>query len=66
MLARSVVQIIGSLAIMFWVSWKLTLVLLSVVPPVAIGAVWYGKRVSHTGEEESTSDDSQIKLQPIV
>ena len=40
MLARYIVQIVGSLAVMFGLSWKLTLVLLSVVPPVAIGAVW--------------------------
>lgn len=45
MLARYLVQIVGSLAVMFGLSWKLTLVLLSVVPPVAIGAVWYGKKV---------------------
>ena len=45
MLVRYLVQIIGSLAVMFGLSWRLTLVLLSVVPPVAIGAVWYGKKV---------------------
>ncbi len=42
MLLRYLVQIIGSIAIMMFLSWKLTLVLLSVVPPVAIGAVSYG------------------------
>ncbi|EGD74247.1 ABC transporter B family protein [Salpingoeca rosetta] len=45
MLLRYIVQIVGSLALMFALSWKLTLVLLSVVPPVAIGAVWYGSKV---------------------
>ena len=45
MLARYIVQIIGSLALMFVLSWRLTLVLLAVVPPVAIGAVWYGRKV---------------------
>lgn len=30
---------------MFWLSWQLTLVLLSVVPAVAIGAVYYGRKV---------------------
>eukprot|EP00043_Microstomoeca_roanoka_P012782 m.124284 g.124284 ORF g.124284 m.124284 type:complete len:815 (-) comp15590_c0_seq2:410-2854(-) len=47
MLLRYIVQIVGSLALMFALSWKLTLVLLSVVPPVAIGAVWYGKKVKN-------------------
>eukprot|EP00042_Codosiga_hollandica_P045316 m.458456 g.458456 ORF g.458456 m.458456 type:complete len:772 (-) comp56992_c0_seq3:126-2441(-) len=47
MLARYIVQIIGSLVIMFVLSWRLTLVLLAVVPPVAIGAVWYGRKVKN-------------------
>jgi len=44
-LARYLTQILGSLAIMFVVNWKLTMVLLSVVPAVSIGAVIYGKKV---------------------
>ena len=43
MLVRYVIQIIGSIAIMFAVSPKLTGVLLAVVPLVAIGAQRYGK-----------------------
>lgn len=37
-LARYLSQIVGSIAIMFVVNWKLTMVLLSVVPAVSIGA----------------------------
>lgn len=44
-LARYLSQIVGSIAIMFVVNWKLTMVLLSVVPAVSIGAVVYGKKV---------------------
>eukprot|EP00045_Choanoeca_perplexa_P011532 m.122911 g.122911 ORF g.122911 m.122911 type:complete len:772 (+) comp15664_c0_seq1:104-2419(+) len=51
MLLRYVLQIIGSLIVMFLLSWKLTLVLLSVVPPVAIGAVFYGKKVKNLRKE---------------
>ncbi len=43
MLARYIFQILGSLVIMFIQSAKLTGVLLSVIPIVAIGAVQYGK-----------------------
>lgn len=43
MLARFSLQMILSLGLMFWQSPKLTAVLLSVVPIVAIGAVQYGK-----------------------
>lgn len=45
MLARYIAQIIGSIAIMLRVNTKLTAVLLSVVPAVAIIAVFYGKKV---------------------
>eukprot|EP00118_Oscarella_pearsei_P003549 m.14741 g.14741 ORF g.14741 m.14741 type:complete len:774 (+) comp25958_c0_seq1:25-2346(+) len=43
MLLRYLLQIIVSLGLMFYLSWSLTLVLLSVVPAVSIGAVIYGK-----------------------
>ena len=43
MLVRYIMQVFGSLAIMFVVSPKLTAVLLAVVPIVAIGAQRYGK-----------------------
>ena len=42
MLARNILQIIGSLAFMFVLNPSLTGVLLAVVPIVAIGAVQYG------------------------
>ncbi len=42
MLARYILQIVGSLAVMFVVSPKLTAVLLAVVPLVAICASRYG------------------------
>ncbi|XP_019619825.1 PREDICTED: ABC transporter B family member 1-like [Branchiostoma belcheri] len=45
MLFRYLIQIIGSLSIMFVLSAKLTGVLLSCVPIVSIGAVVYGKYV---------------------
>ena len=42
MLARNILQITGSLALMFVLNAALTGVLLAVVPIVAIGAVQYG------------------------
>ena len=42
-LIRQLLQIILSLGIMFWISPKLTAVLLAVVPIIAVGAVQYGK-----------------------
>ena len=43
MLARYILQMVGSLALMFVLNAALTGVLLAVVPIVAIGAVQYGK-----------------------
>eukprot|EP01113_Clastostelium_recurvatum_P035813 TRINITY_DN5027_c0_g1_i2.p1 TRINITY_DN5027_c0_g1~~TRINITY_DN5027_c0_g1_i2.p1 ORF type:complete len:797 (-),score=180.16 TRINITY_DN5027_c0_g1_i2:7-2397(-) len=42
---RYVVQIFGSIVLLFVTSWSLTLIMLGVVPVVAIGAVVYGKRL---------------------
>ena len=50
MLVRYLFQILGSIVIMFTQSAALTGVLLSVVPIVAIGAVQYGKKMSHLSE----------------
>jgi len=43
MLVRYLLQIILALILMFWLSARLTAVLLSVVPLIAIGAVQYGE-----------------------
>lgn len=42
---RRVVEGIGGLGIILWLSPKLTLLMLSVVPPVFIGAFFYGKQM---------------------
>ena len=45
MAARYAVSIIGSLVILFILSWKLTLLMFATVPVVAVGAVVYGRKV---------------------
>jgi ABC-type multidrug transport system fused ATPase/permease subunit len=42
---RQIVTVIGGLAYLFIISWKLTLIMLSVVPVSAISARIYGKKV---------------------
>lgn len=42
---RRVVEGIGGVAVILWLSPKLTLLMLSVVPPVFLGAFFYGKKV---------------------
>lgn len=41
-MSRYLLQLVISVAIMFWINAKLTAVLLSVVPILIIGAVYYG------------------------
>ncbi|GJM21425.1 MAG: ABC transporter ATP-binding protein [Planctomycetota bacterium] len=45
MALRNVLLLVGGLALMFRTSPQLTLVMLGVVPPIAIGAVLVGKRI---------------------
>ena len=45
MALRWIANIIVGIAYLFLVSWKLTLVMLSVVPLVAVGAIVYGKKI---------------------
>lgn len=45
MALRFFVQALGSLAVLVWTSWQLTLVMLAVVPFVAIGAMLFARRV---------------------
>jgi ABC-type multidrug transport system fused ATPase/permease subunit len=45
MCLRFLVQIVGSLFLLFTISWKLCLVMLSLIPPMVIGTVIYGRYV---------------------
>ncbi len=45
MALRFILSAIGALAVLFWISWKLTLVMLAVVPVVAITAGVYGRAI---------------------
>jgi len=67
MLARYIVQILGSIAIMVGVNWKLTLVLISVVPAVAICAVIYGKKVKQIRKDfqDRLADASTVAEESI-
>jgi len=45
MVARNFLSVLGSIIILFVISWKLTLVMISIVPVISIGAVVYGSFV---------------------
>ncbi|KFE71578.1 Lipid A export ATP-binding/permease protein MsbA [Hyalangium minutum] len=51
MVLRNGVQALGGIAMLFYTSPALTLVMLAVVPPVAVGAVFYGRGVRKLSKE---------------
>ncbi|MDY7226879.1 ABC transporter ATP-binding protein [Hyalangium rubrum] len=51
MVLRNGAQALGGIAMLFYTSPVLTLVMLAVVPPVAVGAVAYGRRVRKLSKE---------------
>jgi ABC transporter fused permease/ATP-binding protein len=55
MVLRNGVQVLGGIAMLFYTSPMLTLLMLSVVPPVAVGAVAYGRRVRKLSREVQDS-----------
>lgn len=50
-------------AAMFWISSKLTLVMLCVVPPISIGAVFYGRYLRKLSNltQEAVGDMSKVR-----
>jgi len=60
---RNLVQAIGSVTMLMLTSAKLTLMMLAVVPPVALGAVWYGRRVRKLAKE---SQDALAKASEVA
>jgi ATP-binding cassette subfamily B protein len=48
---RNAIQAIGAVALLLYTSPRLTAVMLAIVPPVALGAVWYGRRVRRLSRE---------------
>lgn len=62
MFCRYVFQIAGSLVVLMIISWKLTLVMLSVVPPVCIGTAFYAKAVQRYRAPEEHRDTSSARV----
>ncbi len=55
MALRNLVQVVGGLAFLFYTSPTLTFLMLLVVPPIALGAVAYGRRVRRLSREVQDS-----------
>lgn len=51
MALRFALQVLGAIAILLWTSWKLTLIMLAVVPLVAAGAGFYGRKLRQVSKD---------------
>lgn len=50
MASRYIIQAVGGVGFLFWISWKLTLIMLAIIPVLAISAVFFGKWVKNLGK----------------
>jgi ABC transporter fused permease/ATP-binding protein len=55
MALRFAVSVVGGFAFLVFTSWRLALVMLAIVPPVALGAVAYGRRVRRLSRDVQDS-----------
>ena len=51
MALRNVGQVVGGLGFMFYTSWRLSALMLILIPPVAIAAAIFGKRIRHFSKD---------------
>lgn len=63
MMLRNIVQALGAVTMLLLTSSRLTLMMLAVVPPVALGAVFYGRRVRRLAKE---SQDALAKASEVA
>lgn len=67
MALRSVLQALGSAAVLAWTSWHLTLLMLLVVPVVAVGAVLFARSIRGLSRrtQDALAEASQVAEQAL-
>ena len=64
---RNLAQVIGGFAFMFYTSWKLSAVLLIIIPPVAGMAYFFGRKIRVLSKEfQATIADSSIVAEETI
>ncbi len=58
MLLRQIITIVGAAALLFWLDWRLTLIILLVVPVITLTMVWLGGRIrtASVGVQDSLAE----------
>ncbi len=64
---RNIATALGALVLIWVISWRLTLVMLAVVPPIAFGAVIYGRRLRALAREvqDALGKSSDVAVESI-
>jgi ABC-type multidrug transport system fused ATPase/permease subunit len=64
---RNLAQVLGGFAFMFYTSWKLSIILLIIIPPVALMAYFFGKKIRALSKEfQSTLAESSIVAEETI
>jgi ABC-type multidrug transport system fused ATPase/permease subunit len=64
---RNLAQVLGGFAFMFYTSWKLSVILLIIIPPVALMAYFFGKKIRALSKEfQSTLAESSIVAEETI
>ena len=64
---RNIGQVIGGFAFMFYTSWKLSALMFVLVPPIALGAFYFGKKIRKFSKQfqESLAEASIVAEETI-
>jgi ABC transporter fused permease/ATP-binding protein len=64
---RSLAQVLGGFGFMFYTSWRLSLILLVIIPPVAVMAFYFGRKIRALSKEfQSTLANSSIVAEETI
>jgi len=68
MALRFSIMAVGALGIMFWTSWKLTLLMLSIVPVAAIGLSIYGRKLREVsrGVQDALAVSTAVAVETLA
>lgn len=64
---RNLGQVVGGLGFMFYTSWKLSLIMFILIPPTALAAAFFGKRIrKHSKEFQAALAEASIVAEETI
>jgi len=66
-LMRQFITVIGGIALMIWINWQLTIIILVLIPPLMFVATFYGKRLKRLATDvQDRQADATIVLEEML